>query len=97
MAELRSGEHYVLEIVENGLRRDVEVAVDFVAHHFALPGKFGGRKLRVHYKVGHELGGAGEIAMRKHTVDHRLLLGGVGIEFSANRLHTLYDMRGVAP
>ena len=82
-----------LKLVVYQLGRGIEVEIDFIGHHLSLLVQLPLGELRVGHQVAQQLHGPGQMHARENRVDHRLLLGRVGIQLAPHHLHAVEDMR----
>ena len=94
VAKVAAGKHQVLEVIEHGLGRRVEIGVDFIGHNLTLFVKLAVREAGVADKVGNQFSGSRQIAGGENAVNDGFFLGGVGVQFAAHGLHAVDDMPG---
>ena len=96
MAQTASAVDLFLELVVDGVGGAVLVAVYLLDDHLTLLVKFRRRKHGVHYEVGKKLEGAVDMSGGRVGIYERFLFGGIGIQFSANRFHSVGDVPAAA-
>lgn len=92
VGEGSTGIDKLLEVIEYGLGRGVEIGVDFLPDHELLLRKLSFGEVCVGHHVADEGEGAREVAGGEGRVDHRLLLGRVGVEFAPDEFHAAADI-----
>lgn len=89
-------EDLVLELVEDQFARAILVGVQLVDDDLALLGPLLVGEAAVAGDVQQHLEAPLAVGRGEEGVEHRLLLGRVGIELCTHRLHALDDLRGRA-
>jgi len=96
VAERRTDEDHILEIVENPVGRRILVRVDFIDDHLLLLLQLALRESRMKNDIGDQLRRLGKIAAQRGSVHHRLLLRRIGVQFAAEILEPTIDMERLA-
>nr|WP_300133188.1 hypothetical protein [Duncaniella sp.] len=83
----------ILEIIENSIRRTVEIRIDLLGHNLLLTPDLSLRKHRITHHLPQQRHSPLEMSRRKSRIDNRLLLRRISIQLTTDNLHTVPDIR----